>query len=137
MKCNIQFKSCALELNISNCKENITDAAWDVLSRVLCNDESILNTYQSNHTQQILHDDDEDLPTDLVSLLKINREHEERQAARIKIIHHHFYHGFISYPFVDMDLNVLPYYALAWMSRDCEGDQVNFPFYRFPRSSLI
>jgi hypothetical protein len=82
------------------------------LTRILCNNQSILSTFHSNHTLEKIfikdekyndYDDDPEywLPKDVVSLLRINRDNSKNQAARLKIIHTHFSgHEIIMEPFM-------------------------------------
>jgi hypothetical protein len=99
------------------------------LTRILCNNQSILSTFHSNHILEKIFikdekytDYDEDpeywLPKDFVSLLRINRENSKYQAALLKIIHTHFSgHEIIMQPFMEMCLGVRPH-AIAWMAKD-------------------
>jgi hypothetical protein len=85
---------------------------------ILYNTSNILNTYNSNHTVEKLCD--EHLywfSKELTSILRINKENDMNQAARIKIIKAHFSGPVIdTQVFTDMKLNVLPS-AIAWMGR--------------------
>ena len=55
---------------------NITVKGWTALSYVLCNTSSIMDTFHSNHMLQILCEgyDEDQLPGDIMSLLRLNRE---------------------------------------------------------------
>ena len=97
---------------------------------VLCNESSIIATYQSNHTLDDLgeggesHLHDNYLPEDINSLLRVNRENGKHQAARLKIIRTHFSGVNINLePFLDMGLKMLPH-AVAWMGGDDGTDDV-------------
>ena len=92
-----------------------------------------MSTYNSNHTLEKLGYGFSPLPEEFESLLQINRENSPSQAARLKIIKTHFNEGFVTQPFVDMDLNVLPY-AMAWMGREGRTGEVNNHFYGFIKS---
>ena len=94
-----------------------------------------MDTYHSNHTLQRLREDDYDgeLPEDLRSLLRMNRENSKRAAARLKIIENHFQEGFTVHPFVDMEWKVQPH-AIAWMGKDGRTNEVNVHLYGFLRS---
>jgi Ran GTPase-activating protein (RanGAP) involved in mRNA processing and transport len=111
---------------VENCEdedEDIRDYAAFV--QMLCDNSTILSTYQSNHTLERLSGDDlygncyeSDLPVDVLSLLQINRENSVSQAARLKIINTHFSGVEINMlPFVEMNLSVRPR-AVAWMAKD-------------------
>jgi hypothetical protein len=79
-----------------------------------------MSTYCSNHTLEILSNNDFELllPEDLASLLRLNRENSKREAACLKITKVHFSgHDSNMQPFMDMDLSVRPH-AIAWMARD-------------------
>ena len=78
------------ELNLD--LENVSYDGYTAFNNILCNDASILSTYHSNHSlEKLCHTINESsLPQDLRSLLRINREKSNSQAARIKIIKTHF-----------------------------------------------
>jgi hypothetical protein len=89
-------------------------------TRTLCNNSSIMSTYQSNHTlERLSYEDVEGVLADvLVQLLRLNRENSVSQAARLKIIKMHFSGREIKMqPFVEMELSLRPH-AIAWMGRD-------------------
>ena len=101
-------------------------------TRILNDTSSILNTYNSNHVVEELCREDECymLPTQLSSLLRINKENSSSQAARIKIIKAHFSGGNINTQvFNHMELNVHPS-AIAWMG----GSKTNDLLFAFLRS---
>jgi len=124
------------ELLTSSIMSNInSNNCWAAFSRVVCNTSSIMDTYHSNHTLQRLREDDYDgeLPEDLRSLLRMNRENSRSAAARLKIIKTHFREGFTVHPFIDMESKVLPH-AIAWMGKHGRTSEVNEHFYGFLRS---
>jgi hypothetical protein len=89
-------------------------------TRILCNNSSIMSTYQSNHTLERLSNEDVegDQADVLVQLLLLNRYNNVTQAARLKIIKMHFNGREIKMqPFTEMELSLRPY-AIAWMGRD-------------------
>ena len=93
-----------------------------------------MSTYNSNHfLQKVGHEHYDYLPEELESLLQIHRENSPSQAARLKIIKTHFKDGFITQPFVDMDLNMLPH-AMAWMGRDGRAGEVDRHYFSFIKS---
>ena len=97
----------------------ITSIGWGALQRLVCNESSIEDTYQSNHTLETVkrHKLKTDL-SPLYSYLDLNKNNEPKEAARKKIIKVHFSSkGIDMQQFVDMDAGVLPY-TLAWMGRD-------------------
>jgi len=115
---------------------SITSNGFAAFTHLLCNNTSILTTYQSNHIleevwKKSADDDDDDddvngeddqlkitLPEDLMNLLQLNKENSVNEAARLKIINTHFSGSEINMqPFMDMTLSVRPY-AIAWMGRD-------------------
>ena len=70
------------------------------------------------------------MPSDLRSLLQLNRENTKIEAARRKILQCHFSGSDISIqPFIAMDLNALPH-AIAWMARDEHGSSLLYTFAR-------
>jgi hypothetical protein len=94
---------------------------------ILYNTSNILNTYNSNHTVEKLCDEDRYwFLTELTTILRINKENDMNQAARIKIIKAHFNGPVIDTQiFTDMKLNVLPS-AIAWMGRGgVNGGSIN------------
>jgi hypothetical protein len=106
---------------------NITFDGYMALTSILRNSSSIMSTYHSNHTLERVWpgSDDENwpfaeslLPEGLISLLRLNRDNSESQAARLKIIETHFSGREINMlPFMGMTLSVRPH-AIAWMARD-------------------
>ena len=128
---NIKLK----ELILGRLKTNITSNGWAACSQLLCNTTSIMHTYNSNHIlERLCYESDEyQLPEDLQSFLLINRENTKSQAARLKIIKVHFSEGFVMEPFIEMELNILPY-AISWMGRGGESYKTNNHFYAFLRS---
>ena len=131
------------ELEISWCDDDDIDddnnpdpvMGYDALTCMLCNNRSILSTFNSNHSlEEIIldifaYDDDDDddeygeplmakLPEELKTLLQINKENNKSQAARLKIMNTHFSGNDINMePFMKMDVNVRPH-AIVWMAKD-------------------
>jgi hypothetical protein len=98
---------------------------------ILCNSSSILSTFSSNHSLERLCSicNERTLPEDLRSLLRINKDNSNSQAARTKIIRTHFRGISINTQiFSDVELHVLPT-AISWMGRD-DGSDVLFAFIR-------
>ena len=116
--------SLAKNKKLKKLKLEISSADWEPPQSVLCNSDSIIDTFNSNHTFEGLG---ARLPEEFESLLQINRENSPSQAARLKIIKTHFNVGFITQPFVGMDLNVLSH-AMAWMGRAGGVDGHYFSF---------
>ena len=121
------------ELNLD--LENVSYDGYAAFNNILCNNASILSTYHSNHSlEKLCHTINESsLPEDLRSLLRINREKSNSQAARIKIIKTHFSGSNINTQiFARMEVHVLPT-VIAWMGRgggsDVNGDLL-FAFLR-------
>jgi hypothetical protein len=118
-----------LDRNNDRQVRNVYMAAF---TRILNDTSSILNTYNSNHVVMELCHEYECymLPTQLSSLLRINKENSSSQAARIKIIKAHFSGGDINTQvFNHMELNVHPI-AIAWMG----GSKTNDLLFAFLRS---
>ena len=100
--------------------ENVSYDGYAAFSNILCNNASILSTYHSNHSLEKLcwKINERSLPENLMSLLRINKENSNSQAAHIKIIKTHFSGSDINAQiFAHMEVNVLPT-AFAWMGRD-------------------
>jgi hypothetical protein len=89
----------------------VTAIGYAAFVRILCNDSSIMNTYQSNHTLEKLGWDDYYdfvLPDDIECLLQLNRENSVSDTARLKVIKTHFSGRDINMqPFEDMKVEVL------------------------------
>jgi hypothetical protein len=100
---------------------------------ILYDTSNILNTYNSNHTVEKLCEEDRYwFSKELTSILRINKENDMNQAARIKIIKAHFSGPVIdTQVFTDMKLNVLPS-AIAWMGRGgVNGESIDLLFSYF------
>ena len=100
---------------------------------ILYDTSNILNTYNSNHTVEKLCEEDWYwFSNELTSILRINKENDTNQAARIKIIKAHFSGPVIdTQVFTDMKLNVLPS-AIAWMGRGgVNGESIDLLFSYF------
>ena len=112
----------------------MSDNTADAFSHLLCNESSIIDTYNSNHTLQRIGsamNDNYFFPTHLNSLFRINRDHGKVEAARRKIIKVHFSGTESSnmHSFVDTELEVFPL-IIAWMARDGYGKSLLFQFLR-------
>ena len=109
---------------------------YAAFSNILCNNASILSTFHSNHSlEKLCHTDEErSLPENFRSLLRINRENSNSQAARIKIIKTHFSGCNINTQiFARMEVHVLPT-VIAWMGRDGGSDGNGDLLFAFLRS---
>ena len=115
-----------------NTDRQVRNVYMEVFTRILDDTSNILSTYNSNHVVEELCSEDECymLPTQLRSLLRINKENSPSQAARIKIIKAHFSGSNINTQvFSHMELNVHPI-AIAWMG----GSKTNDLLFAFLRS---
>ena len=122
-----------LNLQLENL-ENVSYDGYAAFTHTLCNNASILSTYQSNHSLVKLSYNVRSLPENLISLLRINRENSTSQAARIKIIKTHFSGSDINTQvFADMEVHVRPT-AIAWMGRDGGSDGNGDLLFAFLRS---
>jgi len=101
---------------------SITERGWEALSNLVCNETSIMNTYNSNH---ILHDVYDDFPDGLTgnleSYLELNKNKDKVEVARQKILQTHFSgsgNGDTSkiQDILDMELEMIPS-AMAWIGR--------------------
>jgi len=111
----------------------ITERGWRAVSTLLCNNSSIIDTYNSHHILKALADDpslyDEmNLPNKLLSLLELNTNKDKVEVARQKIIQTHFSGTTNVQEFLDMELELIPT-AIAWVGRPLpigwEGAQVS------------
>ena len=90
----------------------ITAEGWSGFSKVLCDASSINNTFLSNHT---LGSFMANPPSDIRSLLALNRRFaDKKQVAMEKILKHHQH--FDMQPFFEWDLKVLPLF-IDWFER--------------------
>ena len=96
-----------------------------------------MSTYRSNHSlERLCRDeyDEEFLHEDLRSLLQLNIENSNSQAARLKIIETHFSGSDINTQiFIDMKSKVFPA-AIAWMGRDGRWNKISVVLFAFLRS---
>ncbi len=86
----------------------ITSAGWNAFSRLLCDDSSLNNTYQSNHTLEHIGGDYhytfnpdggpnlfcskgsfQDIPSNVARYLKTNKKYSVKDAAKVKIANSH------------------------------------------------
>jgi hypothetical protein len=125
------------ELFLVDGPEDITAYNWDALSNVMCNKSSIYATFDSNHTLERIFDpdnndgiDESQLPSNLRTLLQLNRENAKTEASRRKILNVHFSGEFNMQPFINMDLKVLPH-AISWMARNEHGSSLLYQFVRY------
>ena len=116
---NSKLKELLLDYN-----SKITTNGWVAFSPVSCNTSSIMGTFRSNHTLQKFHANEDRLPEDVRSHLRLNRKSSGSQAARFKVIKSHLREGFTVQPFVEMEWKALPR-ATAWMGRDDISEAVN------------
>jgi len=96
----------------------ITERGWEALSNLVCDETSIMNTYNSNH---ILHDVYDDFPDELTgnleSCLNLNRNEDKTEVARQKILQTHFSDNTPNMQeFLGMELEMMPS-AMAWIGR--------------------
>ena len=111
INCNLQ------QLCVGNCDSVTDNGGYAALTRTLCNKSSILSTYHSNHTLNMLDGTSTFLPEELTSLLQINKYNNMNQAARLKIITTHFGGNDIKMePFAKMAQSQP--HAIAWMAKD-------------------
>jgi len=108
----------------------ITEGGWEAIRILLCNRNSIIHTYNSNHTlQELVHDSyfqvEMNLPDDLTSYLAMNQNKDKQEVARQKVLQTHASN---IQELLDMELEVMPT-AIAWIGRPLpigwEGKQVS------------
>jgi len=92
---------------------------WEsYLSKVICNESSIMATYESNHTLGYISGSK--VHNKLHSLLQVNKNSSSHAAAaRQKIITTHFRDANVK-QFLHMDEEVYPH-VIAWMAKDKDG----------------
>jgi len=113
------------------------NAAADSFARLICNESSIMDTYNSNHTlgylirPDLIRDRSEDhIPPRVLTPLHLNRNDNKAVSARRKIIYSHFSGAELNMqPFIDMDLEMFPH-VIAWMARDEHGGSLLYQFLR-------
>jgi hypothetical protein len=118
--------------------DKITGRSWAALSHALCNKSSIENTYSSNHTLHTLEKFDDvraEIPDDLSTLLRLNKNLDKASVRRQKILIYHF-HGTVRGAVVKgipkingMRRSTLPS-AMEWMGRDALGFSVMYKVVR-------
>ena len=109
-----------------------TTSTWeDSFVRLLCNEATIIDTYNSNHTLQRIDSKYTyyHIPDGLNRLIRMNRECTPAEAARRKTIQVHFSGDISMEPFVDMDCEIFPH-VIAWMARDGYGRSLVYHFLR-------
>ena len=111
---NALTNNCKLKI-LSLHHNGITAQGWPSLSKVLCDTSSINNTFLSNHTLEGFGVDAVNLPSELTSLLALNRRFEDKKQVAIKKILKHHQH-FDMQPFFEWELKVLPI-AVSWFER--------------------
>ena len=96
----------------------LTAVGWDALANVLCNKTSIESIYSSNHTLYEVGywSSDSSNPTNLLSLLALNKDKNKSEVARQKIVQYHFTNDGKIEEFVDMEVCVMPH-AISWIGR--------------------
>ena len=100
-----------------------------IITDILYNRSSIIDTYQSNHTlEKICEYDVSIVSNEVRSLLELNRNNTASVAARLKVLKAHFSDGNIN-PFIDMNCKVYPQ-AISWMAKDRQGLPLLFNFVR-------
>ena len=129
-------------LELSGC--SVTAGGWNCFFRTLCDPTSIDATqYQSNHTLVSLwwsiYNNAMVSCEDLSFCMLANTEIDKRMTARKKIFHFHLNGNFDTSPFLDMDLEVLPY-ALGWIGKDGYANDISrkirwSAFYRILRNA--
>jgi hypothetical protein len=115
-----------MKMNLSG--NHVTAMGWNAFDNLLCNTSSIMSTYHSNHTLEVLDywetfEQLGDIVLHTEYLLRINHNSSSiSQAARLKIIMRHFSGSVNLQPFTAMHPSILPF-AIAWMAK---GDCVDF-----------
>jgi len=98
----------------------ITGRGWAVITTLLCNKSSIVDTYHSNHT--LCDVSAEVRPDDLLSYLELNKNEDKTEVARQKILQTHFSDDTTSniQDLLGMDLEAMPI-VMAWAGRPPVG----------------
>lgn len=101
------------ELMVENC--GISGDAFRALARALCDDSSITDTYNSNHTLERISVYRHHVPLEkLKKYLSLNSNREKGDVARQKVIEVHFASDVQK--LVELDLALLPH-AFAWVAK--------------------
>ena len=116
-------------LFLYNCTDDddnalITERGWAAVSTLLCNNSSIMDTCNSNHTLRCLSDGDDydemNLPDNLELYLKLNENKNMTEVARQKILQTYFSTDNDTtsniQELLDMELEVMPT-AISWIGR--------------------
>jgi len=93
----------------------ITERGWQAVSNLICNKESVMDTYSSNHT---LHDIPYmNVPDNLVSSLTLNKNEDKLEVARQKILQAHFSDDSPNMQeLLHMELEMMPT-VIAWIGK--------------------
>jgi hypothetical protein len=113
--------------------DEITERSWAALSHALCNESSIENTYSSNHTLHTLEKFDDvraEIPDNLSTLLRLNKNQDKSSVRRQKILIHLCGVLVKGIPKINgMSRSTLPS-ALEWIGRDALGFSVMYKVVR-------
>ena len=110
------------EVNLSG-NDAITSGCWTAFSNTLCDTSTVNKTYLSNHALSLIIDRDwrgrlvvgsVPLPSDVMSLLELNRCVDKGLVVKKKILKHHQH--FDIQPFVQWDFKVLPL-LIHWLDK--------------------
>jgi len=103
--------------------ELIIEGGWDAISTLVCNESSIMGTYNSNHILHNLGDEESELLGDLISLLELNENKDKSEVARQKILQTHFPDDDTSklQELLDMELEMMPS-VMSWIGRPAHDD---------------
>lgn len=124
---NKSIKRVRSDSRVVNNDNRRTKLGWESFATALCNKDSVMSTFSSNHSLQSINESElQELPDDLVEVLKSSLEineafkhHSLLVRARAKILEHHFSatsqeQERLVVPFASMPTEVLPH-ALAWV----------------------
>jgi len=97
--------------------ELIIERGYEAVSALVCNETSIMDTYNSNHTFQYFYCEySSDFPHDLNDYLELNQNEDKAEVARQKILQTHFSDASNIQELLDMELEVMPT-AIAWVGK--------------------
>ena len=117
-------------LKMSNNFNAVTSNGWSALSNTLCNASNIDSIRSSNHSLHGIGWCISNINSDVVSLMKLNKDENKGEVVRQKIIHYHFLNGNKNIEeFVGMDLNILPH-AMGWIGRNDTGRSLSYQLVR-------
>ncbi len=103
--------------------DEVTDTEWSILSLALCDTCSIDMTHSSNHhfhTLELSDGDEEGIPDDILSRMRMNKNENKLEVEHEKILKHHFSAADSVRKVASMSETLLPF-LIALIGRSKDG----------------